>query len=181
MHAISFRQAASSDADAIGVLHVTSWRETYGGILPDNALDELSAEARSAMWSTVLNAPATRDRTAVFVAENGREIIGFGACGGQRDRKLKDQGFGAEIGAIYVLEAYQRAGVGNALMRLMARTLLARSRRAASLWVLRENVRARGFYERLGGARIGERVERLSGVTLVEVAYGWRDLRSIAG
>lgn len=180
MDAISFREADASDAGAIGLLHVTSWRETYNGLLPGQILDELSAEARSAMWSTVLNGPAKAGETAVFVAENGSGIVGFGACGGQRDRKLKEEGFDGEIGAIYVLRAYQRAGIGNALMRLMARSLLARGRRAASLWVLRDNVRAQLFYERLGGAPIGEREEDLSGATLVEVAYGWSELMTLA-
>ncbi len=32
MDAISFREAKSSDAAALGVLHVTSWHETYAGI-----------------------------------------------------------------------------------------------------------------------------------------------------
>lgn len=176
MGAISFREAKSSDSAALGALHVTSWRETYAGLLPEHLLDSLSAEARSSMWSAILNDPAAFDRTAIFVAESEGQIVGFGACGGQRDEALKEQGFMGEVGAIYVLQLHQRAGVGKSLMNLMARKLLDQGRSAATLWVLRENVPARTFYERLGGVLVGEREVERSGTKLTEVAYGWSDL-----
>jgi len=46
----------------------------------------------------------------------------------------------------------------------------------ADLWVLRDNAVARRFYERLGSELVGERADEQSGVTLVELAYGWSDL-----
>jgi hypothetical protein len=47
---------------------------------------------------------------------------------------------------------------------------------AAASWVLRDNASARSFYERLGGAIVGERREEESGTALVAMAYGWTDL-----
>ncbi len=44
-----------------------------------------------------------------------------------------------------------------------------------SLWVLEHNRLARCFYERTGGRLIAEKRGNL-----VEVAYGWRDLRTLA-
>jgi RimJ/RimL family protein N-acetyltransferase len=43
----------------------------------------------------------------------------------------------------------------------------------AMVWTLKDNARARRFYERLGGRPLGERQERIGGVDLAEVAYGW--------
>lgn len=180
MDAISFREAKSGDAAALGQLHVASWREAYAGLLPDDLLAGLSAQARSAMWGAVLNDPAAFGATTVFVAESESGIVGFGACGGQRDEALKEEGYDGEFGAIYVLRSHQRAGVGNSLMRLMSRRLLDQGRRAAALWVLRENVAARAFYQRLGGAVVGERQFEESGALLAELAYGWRDLSALA-
>jgi ribosomal protein S18 acetylase RimI-like enzyme len=180
MDSMRFRQAGPPDADMIAAVHVASWRETYRGILPDELLDGLSVETRSAMWRSVLSGSANWDRTNLFVAENGGGIVGFGACGRQRDENLRAQGFDAEIHAIYVLQAKQCAGIGTSLMRLMARSLLGSGRKAASLWVLSENTSARAFYEELGGALLGEKVEELSGATLIEVAYGWNDLAPLA-
>jgi hypothetical protein len=49
------------------------------------------------------------------------------------------------------------------------------------LWVLRDNLPARRFYEELGGTLIGERTDRREMAELPEVAYGWRDIRRLAG
>ena len=176
MDAIRFREAKPGDAAALGLLHVASWRETYAGLLPGELLDGLSAEARSAMWSAILDDPAKYGGAAVFVAESEGAILGFGACGDQRDEALRERGFDGEIGAIYVLRSHQRSGVGSALMRLMAQNLVVRGRTAAILWVLRENVSARAFYERLGGAPAGERADEQWGARVTETAYAWSDL-----
>ena len=181
MDAIGYRAARPDDADRIGALHVASWRETYAGLLPDHLLEGLSAAGRAAMWRVVLEDPAAHNGTALFVAESGDAIVGFGACGGQRDDALKGQGFDGEIGAVYVLRSHQGAGVGKMLMRMMARTLLAGGRQAASLWVLRENIGARTFYERLGGTAVGEKTGEHSGTMRTELAYGWRDLGRLSG
>lgn len=173
---VDYRIATTEDAAAIGALHVMSWHETYSGLLPQDMLTDLSADGRAAMWATVLNAPSSPDGTRAYVAESAGEIIGFGACGGQRDDTMRERGFAGEFGAIYILRSQQGAGVGRALMNLMARDLVARSMPSASLWVLRENVRARGFYERLGGTIIVEKEVAEGGTTLHEVAYGWLDL-----
>jgi hypothetical protein len=61
-------------------------------------------------------------------------------------------------------------------MDAMARALSLQAHRAASLWVLRENVAARTFYTALEAEPISERADEQSGATLVEIAYGWRDL-----
>jgi ribosomal protein S18 acetylase RimI-like enzyme len=128
----------------------------------------------------VLSEPAKFGRAAAFLAEDNGKVVGFGACSGQRDQALKEQGFEGEINAIYVLRSHQCLGAGRSLMRLMARTLMDQGRSAAALWVLRENARARHFYERLGGALAGEKVEEKAGVLLPEVAYGWSDLTRMA-
>ena len=180
MDPIGFREARPADAAALGRLHVDSWRESYAGLVPDRMLDDLSAEARAAMWGSVLADPAAFGGTAVYVAESGGAMVGFGACGGQRDEALKAAGFGGEFGAIYVLRSHQRAGAGRRLMGLMSRRLLDRGLSGAALWVLRENLAARRFYERLGGAVVGEKSDPEPGATLVELAYGWADLSPLA-
>lgn len=179
MPMVAYRLATAVDAAAIGALHVTSWHETYTGLLPQEMLTSLSADSRAAMWTTVLGAPARPDGTRVYVAENEGEIVGFGACGGQRDEAMREHGFAGEFGAIYILRSQQGAGVGRALMSLMARDLEARSMPSASLWVLFGNAGARGFYEGLGGTIITEREVADGDTTLHEVAYGWPNLASL--
>ncbi len=81
------RRATIYDADKLGAVHVASWHETYAGILPDDMLAGLSIEARSAMWAKILGDPSAFADTAVYVMEGDASIIGFGACGRQRDAR----------------------------------------------------------------------------------------------
>jgi len=171
-----FRAAGPADAAAIGRLHVASWRETYAGLLPASSLAALSAQSRSTMWQAVIEDPACFGGAAVFVAETGSAIAGFACCGNQRDPELADRGFGGEIGALYVLRTHQRLGVGRALMRMAARSLIERRYEGAALWVLETNRSARSFYETLGGMPAGAKIEEQGGATLREVAYGWSNL-----
>jgi hypothetical protein len=46
-------------------------------------------------------------------------------------------------------------------------------------WVLAANP-SRAFYAALGGQRVDEKSVTLGGVQLVEVAYGWPDIRGLA-
>ena len=46
------------------------------------------------------------------------------------------------------------------------------------LWVLAENP-SRQFYEQLGGRPTYEKSVTIGGVSLIEVAYGWRDARTL--
>jgi len=173
---MNIRPALVADASAIAQVHVRAWRETYSGLMPDDLLANLSVARRAERWQRILSEPENFDGAAVFIAEHEGAAIGFGSSGKQRTQALKDRGYTAEISALYVLSFAQRRGVGSSLMDALARTLLGRGHRAASLWVLRENAAARGFYERLRGEVVSRKEERRETATLVEIAYGWRDL-----
>ncbi len=181
MNGITLREGTVEDAPALGALHVASWRETYAGLLPDAMLAELSVATRATMWADILSNPAASGGMVVFVAEADDRLVGFGCCSAQRDQDLAAAGFSGEIGAIYILRAHQGGRVGRAIMAALSRALADMGHFAASLWVLRDNAAARSFYERLGGGIIGERTEVEPEATLVELAYGWRDLSRLNG
>lgn len=176
MSTIQLRCANLGDAAAIAAVHVAAWRETYIGLLPAEMLADLSVAARTGMWREILTAPAAAGATSVYVADVDGQIVGFGACGAQRDKGLAQLGFGAEIGAIYLLRSHQRLGLGRALMRQMALALKTRDFQGVALWVLRENTTVRGFYEHLGGTLAGEKTDAMQNAIFNELAFGWRDL-----
>lgn len=128
------------------------------------------------MWAKILGEPGHSNSAAVIVVEDGGRVTGFGSCGMQRDEVLRNAGFSGEFNAVYVLRSHQGRGVGRSIMRAMAKKLAAQGHVAASLWVLRENKPARAFYEKLGGVIVGEKLDQRPDVTLVEQAYGWREL-----
>ena len=170
---VAIRRAWASDATAIAVVHVAAWREAYAGLLPGRLLRSLSVEEAILKWRPILSVP----RPAVFVAMRpDQTLAGFGSCGPQRAAELVADGFAGEVEAIYLLAAEQGRGLGRRLMAVMAQALIARGQGSAALWVLRDHQRSRGFYEALGGALVGARVEMRGQVAFHEVAYGWRDL-----
>jgi ribosomal protein S18 acetylase RimI-like enzyme len=170
------RRAMITDAPRIARVHVKSWLETYTGIVPDEILAALSVSRRTLAWERILRDPINHDNSVVYLKVVGDVIAGFGACGEQRDVNLKGQGFDGEIGAIYVLQQFQRLGTGRALMRALADELVGRGSHGIALWVLRENTPARHFYEKCGGEIVGERKDVRGQAVLTEVAYGWRDI-----
>ena len=58
----------------------------------------------------------------------------------------------------------------------IAEALLAEGFARAAVWVLAANP-ACGFYEHLGGRWIAQKTIQIGGSDLMEVAYGWRDIK----
>ena len=180
MKTIALRRATLADAAAIGAVHVESWRETYSGLLPDSMLAELSVERWGAMWEDLLGDPGTAEKMAILVGEDEGRVVGIGGCGPQRDEALAKSGFTGEFGMIYVLRSHQGRGLGRSIMASLAGSLAKLGHEKASLWVFRENERARRFYERLGGKIVGEKAGERDGTVLVDLAFGWTDLSRLA-
>ena len=172
MPVASIRPARPDDVEPIAALHVTAWLETYRGLLAEAVIASRDVAARRAQWGARLDAPPPG--SAMFVAEEPEgAIVAFGACGRQRDPSLA---FPGEFHGLYILRRAQRAGIGRALMRAMATSMLGHGLGGASLWVLRGNLAARAFYTELGGAQVAARETPEMGA---EVAFAWHDLRTL--
>lgn len=176
----TIRTATVADAVPLAELHIACWRETYPGLMPEAVLNRLSLPDRTQRWQAILGHPDVYNGAVVLLIECERRLVGFGSYGDQRASDLLAKGFTGEITALYLLRAAQKQGLGRALMATLARGLIARGHRAANLWVLRENVQARGFYERLGGEVVGEKEDERDGAVLIELAYGWRNLLALS-
>lgn len=167
------RPARLEDAAAIARAHVLSWQHTYRGVVPQAYLDALSVQAKTEEWVTRLQAP----QRIVHVAEVGGNAVGFAAGGKQRS---EIPGYTAELFAVYLLPEHQGRMLGRALVEATARDLATQSHAAMLAWVLARNPGARRFYERLGAHELTAKSFELAGTTLEEVAYGWRDIASLA-
>jgi|SRR5580658_3496213 ribosomal protein S18 acetylase RimI-like enzyme len=175
----TIRIATPDDAQALATMHIASWHETYSGLLPNKMLAALSVAPRAAAWSKILLEAGAGNSTVVYLAERQGTIIGFGSCGVQRTESLKEKGYDGEISSVYVLREFQKRKIGTHLFRAMSSDLISRGFNAAALWVLRENLRARRFYEHFGGKVISERDDVRDGTILVELAYGWPELKEL--
>ena len=169
--AFAVRLAQGADAAAIGQVYVETWRTTYAGMVPDKVLLNMSEPIQAERWRREL----ARDGQIVHVAEDERGgILGF-AGGGAARRGAQVDG---EIYTLYVLPDAQGQGIGRALVAEVFQSFAAFGWRSAVIWVLQANP-SRFFYEALGGARVGERIERLWGVDLPEIGYVWDDVRQL--
>lgn len=167
MAPFSIRPAVRADAEAIAVVHVASWRETYTGLMPQSVIDARTVPARIERWHTILGTPPPQG-DSIHVAEVDGEIVGFsGAC---NPRSVGDFA-AAELSGLYLLAAHHGSGLGAALLH--AAIMAARQRGAATLglWVLTSNARARRFYERQGAIAVTERAEILDGEAIAEIGY----------
>jgi ribosomal protein S18 acetylase RimI-like enzyme len=166
------RLADLSDAAALAQVHEATWRETYAGLMSEQMLDALTADARAAAWGRILSGEAGGLAT-VYVAEREGRLVAFGSCGPQRDEAFAAAGYAGEFTSVYVLKSDQRRGLGTRLMRAMMSDLADRELLGFTLWVPRENIPARSLYEQLGGKLVGQRdISRAQG-KLTEVAYAW--------
>jgi GNAT superfamily N-acetyltransferase len=170
------RPATAADSNAIARVQVESWRTTYRGIVPDDFLANLSIEQREPRWRDILANASSQGSFAYLAEDSAGQAAGFATGGPEREN---DPAYPGELYALYLLETYQRKGLGRQLAALTAREHIRRGFNAMLVWVLADNP-SRKFYERLGGRRLREKEITIGTVTLVEVAYGWPDLRPLA-
>lgn len=173
---ITIRQATPVDIPSIAQVHVDSWRTSYAGIISDEFLQNLSVERRMQAWADILSNPEHPAFLFVAIDETG-QIVGFAS--GRPDRE-NDPEYTGEVGAIYLLKQAQGQGTGRKLMQAAASELIQRGHQSMMLWVLRDNTQARNFYEAIGGQYLREKPIEIGGQTLIEVAYGWKNLRLLA-
>lgn len=161
------RQATSLDAPRLAEIHVDSWRVAYRGILPDEALDELSVEARLPWWEHVLGEGI--DGFHVLVVEDGDgAVAGFGsACASDADPLLVGQ-----VAQLYLQPDAWGTGLAAPLLTALEADLRDRGFAATELHVAPQNVRARRFYERYGWQATGaEHRETVWSVEFVTTTY----------
>ena len=168
----SIRRATEADAEALAQVHEATWRETYVGLLSEQMLDALTADARTAAWRRILSG-ATDDLSTVYIAERPGAVVAFSSCGEQRDADFSAQGYAGEFTSVYVLKTDQRQGLGTSLMKTMMDDLRERRLVGFTLWMPRDNIPARSLYEQLGGKLISRREVVRGNGKLQEVAYGW--------
>ena len=169
---ITLRLARLEDAPGIAKVHVDSWRTTYKGLIADDFLASLSYERRTQVWTEYLADPQGTSFLYVAQTDSG-EIVGFVSAGSEREGNPNYRG---ETYAIYLLQQVQGQGLGRKLMETAMRELCKRDFSSMLLWVLKDNLPSRKFYEAISGEYLREKPIIIGDQNLIEVAYGWNDL-----
>ncbi|MFZ4541597.1 MAG: GNAT family N-acetyltransferase [Rickettsiales bacterium] len=158
------RPATFNDADAIAAVHIASWHETYGGIVPDSYLQKLDVKERKLMWEKALE-----KGQLVYVAEVDGKVVGFANGGNNRDN---DDTYPGELYAIYLLKAFHQRGLGKKLFEQVVSQLSSDCLLPFVTYVLADNPTL-GFYMHSGARIIGEHMEDFGEGKLRELRLAW--------
>jgi GNAT superfamily N-acetyltransferase len=174
---MTIRAAGLADAVAIAQLHTKSWQTAYRGILGDDFLQGPLPENRRVLWHTRLS-DAERPGQFVLVDEHAGAIRGFACAFLEADPQ-----WGCLLDNLHVVPDLKGRGLGTQLMTAVAlRVWRSNPFGRLHLWAYEQNLTARRFYERLGGA-ITERHAELApdGTQVNAIRYCWSELSGLAG
>lgn len=144
-----------------------AWRAAYSDILPAEVFDQWSIAEAAKGWREIVDDP---ERTTLVIETEGR-VRGYVGFGRARDDDL-DPAHTAEVYGLYVHPDWWGRGLGWALLQAAYRVLVERGYRGVSLWTMRDNARARQFYERAGLTWDGQTKTSERGIArFVEVRY----------
>lgn len=158
------RQATEKDAADIATVHVTSWKETYTGLLPADYIASFDYDKRLQLWESILK----KDHH-VFIYEIDRQVVGFVAGGKIREEKPSYTG---EIYSLYLLKKYHHCGIGRKLFEHIRQTLSSNFLHPFTAWVLASNP-ALIFYQKTGGEIIDQRFEKIGALEVKDLQLGW--------
>jgi ribosomal protein S18 acetylase RimI-like enzyme len=142
---VQIRAARAADAEAITAVHIASMREAYRDLFAAEELAHIDPQERADRWRDLL----TGGSSITLVGELDERLAGFVSFGPCRDEDLSPEAVG-EVMAVYVDPDLWGLGFGEALMRAALARLRSDGSTEVVLWVIEENRRAIGFYERLG-------------------------------
>jgi GNAT superfamily N-acetyltransferase len=168
---INIQKAKLDDIAGIATVHVDTWKTTYNGIIDGEFLRNIRYDDRIKMWGKVLKI----GRSHVFVAIEDSKVIGFSSGGPERS---SDQQYDAELYTLYILQKFQRKGIGKRLLASVCTALCEQKLFAMKTWVLCHNPSTE-FYKKMGGIKIGEKYVDIGDKKYLEIAYGWNDIRSM--
>ncbi len=140
---MEIRRAELEDIRDISRIHALSWKSAYKGIVPQPYLDGLKEDFWVSGFSTWIKEDVL---TARLIFDNGSPV-GCIAYGKSRDESLPDWG---EIISLYLLPEYFGKGYGRSLILSALEDLKQSGYENICLWVLKNNRRAREFYEKIG-------------------------------
>jgi GNAT superfamily N-acetyltransferase len=140
------REARPGDARAIAEVSVASRCWSYRDLFAEAALEALSVEDTTVDFAEGL--AELPFGAAVFVAELTGRIVGYAYILPSPDADVPAGT--SELGSIYVTEGVAGTEVAPALMDAAVEHARAAGHDVLTLWVRRENGRARRFYEKHG-------------------------------
>ena len=150
---VSARLAWPDDAPSIARIQAEHWRETYGSLLNEEAIDAVDLTEMSERWVEVITR-ANDARLRTLVALDVATVRGFALVHASHDPDA-DQVVDGELGEFIIAADHRTAGHGSRLLQACADTLRADGFRRAVWWVTSSDDKTRAFAEAAGWAPDG--------------------------
>ena len=161
---VQVRVAQPDDADAIAAAHIEGWRVGYRNVFPTEYLDAPEfASSRLERWRAWTWSEFADSQ--LFVVLLRERVVGFGHVGPERVNPVCDQSgtvanpqttpMRGEVYGFYLHPDAWGSGAASALIARCHEYLRDEGFAEATLWVLRDNPRARVFYEKSGWMATG--------------------------
>ncbi|WP_085506858.1 GNAT family N-acetyltransferase [Thalassobacillus devorans] len=165
------RKAVFEDAEKIAHVHVSSWKSTYKDLIDEKDVSNITVENRIALWEAVLKVPVN-GQVALVVENDQGEVVGFVSGGKER---TKHYGYDGEIYAIYLLDSYQRKGLGGMLLEAFGKEMKEAGYHSLLVWVLTNNPSSE-FYRKYGAKQVEAEMVTIGEGTYEETAFGWKNI-----
>lgn len=158
--AITIRRLAAEEAATLAGFAETCFRESFGYLFPEEALENVCAKAFAAPLI------ATLIEQGAWIADSPSGWLGYVAMG---LNPCPVHGLGephVELTRLYVSAPWHGQGVANELMKAFLDEARGRGFKAVWLEAFEGNPRALGFYARWGFRDLGGREQAREGVRL---------------
>ncbi|MFE6840971.1 GNAT family N-acetyltransferase [Streptomyces sp. NPDC057705] len=166
---VHVREMDGADIEAVSTIRVRGWQAAYAGIVPRTYLDAMSVEDDAGRRRQWFSQRGRESKDLVAVGDRGPVgWICFGPCRG----RLPGARRVGEVYALYVSPELIGRGIGRILLSEAHARMQDQGFEASALWVLRDNERARRFYERAGYQADGTTQDDVyDEITLSELRY----------
>ena len=165
---MKIREMTEDDAHEVARIHTASWQHAYKGIMSDSFLLNIDTKKREENWKKGFTEGPKIIR---LVLEDSGQMKAF-ACGFHNRHQDKLPACDCELWAIYADPKAVGLGYGHKIMDAYMYELKSRAFKNMCVWVLKDNKRARKFYEQSGGTLTDQSIfTEIGGESLEEVSY----------
>lgn len=143
---VRIRGMTLGDCAPVAEIRVRGWQQAYTGLIPQPYLDAMDVAQDTERRRTHFMAGGAAVNLVAGTPD--ATVSGWACYGPCRDEGARPGS--AELYALYVHPARTGTGVGRTLLSEATARASADGFDGMTLWVLKENMRARRFYERAG-------------------------------
>lgn len=162
----TIRIANSYDSKELSHLKKNLLETTYRGIYPDTMIDDYNYEENIKLFRNIIN---NKD-VILYIVEYNNSIIGYMSCG---KRRTPFNDYAEEIGLLYIKKEHQGKGIGKTLFEIAYKNIESRGIKKFIIGCNKYNLKARAFYEKMGGVIINEDEDRPNDKSFVQVKFAY--------